>query len=95
MKLTDQDSILEKLSTFHPDYTFNITSFRNFIKAQPEVDAVPVIRCKDCAKFKGAYGKEYRSGEGYGYCSGEGPVNGTPCDGYCNEAVRKGEKWMI
>lgn len=38
MTLIDKDALLEKLSTFHPDYTFNITSFRNFIKAQPEVE---------------------------------------------------------
>lgn len=48
MTLIDKEALLEKLSTFHPDYTFNITSFRNFIKAQPEADAVPVIRCKHC-----------------------------------------------
>ena len=48
MTLIDKEALLEKLSTFHPDYTFNITSFRNFIKAQPEADAVPVIRCKEC-----------------------------------------------
>ena len=38
MTLIDKEALLEKLSTFHPDYTFNITSFRNFIKAQPEVE---------------------------------------------------------
>lgn len=38
MTLIDKDALLEKLSTFHPDYTFNITSFRNFIKAQPEME---------------------------------------------------------
>lgn len=48
MTLIDKEALLEKLSTFHPDYTFNITSFRNFVNAQPAVDAVPVIRCKDC-----------------------------------------------
>lgn len=48
MTLIDKEALLEKLSTFHPDYTFNITSFRNFIKAQPAVDAIPVIRCKEC-----------------------------------------------
>lgn len=51
MKLIDKDALLEKLSTFHPDYTFNITSFRNFIKAQPEVEKKGKwidLKCSEC-----------------------------------------------
>lgn len=90
--LIDRQAAIELLSQYPFEDVVNCISI---LEEMPSVDAVQVIRCKDCAKFKGAYGKEYRDGDGYGYCSGEGPVNGTPCDGYCNEAVRKGEEWMI
>lgn len=33
-----RSSILEKLDSFHPDYTFNIASFRNLIKAEPSAE---------------------------------------------------------
>ena len=36
--LVYKESMLEKLSHFHPDYMFNITSIRNFIKEEPEVE---------------------------------------------------------
>lgn len=35
--LVYKESMLEKLSHFHPDYMFNITSIKNFIKEEPEV----------------------------------------------------------
>lgn len=56
MTLIDKDALLEKLSTFHPDYTFNITSFRNFIKAQPEVEKKGEWIIKEIRTFELAYG---------------------------------------
>lgn len=102
MRLIDANDFIEKMHELYEqakwgkrEIHFSLADLECNVDMMPTIDAVLVIRCKDCAKFKGAYGKEYRDGDGYGYCSGEGPVNGTPCDGYCNEAVRKGEEWMI
>ena len=41
--LVYKESMLEKLSHFHPDYMFNITSIKNFIKEEPEVEQVETL----------------------------------------------------
>ena len=33
-----RSSVLRKLDSFHPDYTFNLASFKNLIKAEPTVE---------------------------------------------------------
>jgi hypothetical protein len=39
--------------------------FRELIDNMPTVDAVPVVRCKDCKWYKGCYMLENKDG----YCS--------------------------
>ena len=52
--------------------------------AQPTVDAVPVIRCKDCIYFT-----PEKSGEHWNVCRFyDAPKT---ADGYCNDAERKEE----
>lgn len=66
MTLIDKEALLEKLSTFHPDYTFNITSFRNFIKAQPEAEKKGkwimiddhTARCSSCNEIRWTNGHD-------------------------------------
>lgn len=57
--------------------------------AQPIVDAVPVIRCKDCIHYDGYYCHNKWWGDGYG--------NYTPPikkeDGFCDWADRKGDDY--
>ena len=40
----------------NPAYADGRNSAIKFIKAAPSVDAVPVVRCKDCVWFKGKHG---------------------------------------
>lgn len=88
MRLIDKDGLLEKLSTFHPDYTFNITAFRNFVNAQPEVE-----------KKKGKWvlteddNYEYCTCSECGYQNGENWMNGSdiPFCAMCGADMRGDE----
>ena len=44
MRLIDADKLME--NKFKNDISYN--AFCNLVKRQPSIDAVPVIRCKDC-----------------------------------------------
>ena len=57
-------------------------TFIEDIQKQPTVDAVPVIRCKDC--------KWYEMGEEETYCRELGIFNTDPTS-YCSYARRKEE----
>lgn len=48
MKLIDADKLME--NKFKNDISYN--AFCNLVKRQPSIDAVPVIRCKDCKYYK-------------------------------------------
>lgn len=52
---------------------------RRAIQTAPTVDAVPVIRCKDCKWYYGDY------------CGGFGDGAFTPEYGFCHNAERKEE----
>ena len=53
------------------------------IEAAPNVDAVPVTRCKDCKYMtQWAYGR---------YCTVWDGVNGMGDDGFCNYGERRGD----
>ena len=52
------------------------------IELMPKVDAVPVVRCRDC---------EHKDRES-GFCHGRGwPMQLVPDDGFCDKGERKGE----
>lgn len=57
-------------------------TFMDDIQKQPTVDAIPVIRCKDC--------KWYEMGEEETYCRELGIFN-TDYTSYCSYAKRKEE----
>ena len=83
MRLIDADAV-EKITWQDPSYTdpLNVlTEVRDKVRALPTIDAVPVIRCKDC---------EHRNE--YGYCTLF--LNWhylTPDMDYCSMAERKEE----
>ena len=58
-------------------------SFRAVMKKRPTIDAVPIVRCKDCV-----YYNTTGCADGYGWCE-------RPCDGirsdewYCADAERR------
>lgn len=57
MRLIDADALAA--NKFKNDISYN--SFCNLVKRQPTIDAVQVVRCKDCRFFKswdnGYYGR--------------------------------------
>lgn len=53
---------------------------RKLMEEAPEVDAVPVIRCKDCV---------YNKGTTFCYCLIFNGMYGRTLDNYCSRAERK------
>lgn len=86
MRLIDADALMRDIARYH----LSDGKFQHWVEVQPTVDAVPVIRCKDCKHMGDVYlvslpwleQKEHR-------CRyWEHPT--TP-DDYCNRAERKEE----
>ena len=79
MGLIDKDALLKRMQN---DPLFDLVErygVSGVIEAEPTVDAVPVIRCKDCKWYYGDY------------CGGFGDGAFTPEDGFCHNAERKEE----
>lgn len=75
------DSILYSLST--TERQLGMTDAMVIASQMPTVDAVPVVRCKDCIYhfYDKKYDVQYCSRKDYGY--------GWKDDDYCSMAVRK------
>ena len=54
------------------------------VKEAPTIDAVEVVRCKDCKHM-------YRR-KGLRWCDAWGEINGMGDDGFCNYGERRGEE---
>lgn len=84
MRLIDADEILmdaEHMSAFRCSLA-NMVVLAILVASQKTVDAVPVVRCKDCKYMtQWAYGR---------YCTVWDGVNGMGDDGFCNYGERKG-----
>ena len=82
MRLIDEDALkaaLVPLWNCHDDSDFANKDVWRELENAPTIDAVPVVRCKDC---------KHRDTEN-GLCEGRGwPMQLVPDDGYCD----KGEK---
>lgn len=65
MRLIDADALIEKCGTWYteegPEEGF-IGQLKSLIDMQPTVDAVPVVRCKDCRRW------DKIDKTPYGYC---------------------------
>ena len=70
-ELMDREELLEDVPQIIKDYC----------DAQPTVDAVPVIRCKDCKNWVSEYL----------FCSFHGDYRNWYADDYCSAAERKEE----
>ena len=84
MRLIDADALLRPISCYDPvKYTYeygDVVTVQD-IKSIPTIDAVPVIRCKDCVHYKGHL-----------YCETWNNSPGFPAvteDGFCNMAERR------
>ena len=62
MKLVDADKITKNLTydianhPIHGNFKITVASVRAAISNEPAVDAVPVVRCKDCLYAREKYG---------------------------------------
>jgi len=80
MRLINADVLkqhIDKLPAL-PDGNFagNHSALKALINMQPTVDAVPVVRCRDC---------EHKDRES-GFCHGRGwPMQLVPDDGFCDK----------
>lgn len=91
MRLIDVDEAIVNFGFEWDDISPTREEFVAFLKKQPIIDAVEVVRCKDCIQFKQT-GKYY-DGLPYGYCCylyyepGSSPdeANG---DDYCSYGER-------
>lgn len=85
MRLIDADALIANLKK---DPLFKLVEqygISGVIEAQLTVDAVPVIRCKDCVEFR-------RWDDEFGECY-DGLADGAMvrADGYCYAAERKND----
>ena len=84
MRLIDADAFLERMS--HTDRFFGVVYD---INDAPTVDAVPVVRCKDC-KYRTKDTRWTRAG----FCGrrGAGDCFAAPPEGYCSYGEREETK---
>lgn len=61
------------------DFKDGISTILEMMKTAPTVDAVPVIRCKDCIRF-------FPDDDVWGWCTVSGKMR---CKDYCSYGVRK------
>lgn len=87
MRLIDADALLGNykvnILTAQTDYAQGARDIMDDIRNAPTVDAVPVVRCKDCvhfAMFKDSVKKAGICKIGYGYCIE---------NNFCSYGVRK------
>ena len=89
MRLIDADELKDwsEIVPLTGDGGIDINDFDEKLKSMPTVDAVPVIRCKDC-KFSKAYyhGSESNLGM-FTYLCTQGLCKNA--DDYCSRAERK------
>lgn len=90
MRLIDADALkaaLVPLWNCHDDSDFANKDVWRELENAPTIDAVPVVRCKDCKHMEEHYDTEGNAP--YWVCKNW--YGGTDEDGYCHEAERKEE----
>lgn len=63
-----------------------LTEVREKIRALPTVDAVPVVRCKECKWWK-----KYRTDNDWGLCEKHDIDHPCNCDWFCADGERRTE----
>ena len=75
MRLIDADALKERLKEYCIDgdeqamQWYDIMGIDETIDNAPTIDAVPVVRCKDCFLFGECKAAEWYGENGNGYCS--------------------------
>lgn len=92
-RLIDADELTKDLTydicglPLHGNHKTNYANIRATILAQPTIDAIEVVRCKDCKWFE-------MDNTGGAYCNHPtcGLFNGYEPDAFCSYGERKEEK---
>lgn len=79
MRLIDADALNLDYEVETADDWKTAHEIANVIKYAPTVDAVPVVRCRDCTYYTESYEGDF--------CSSTGA--GMDEDGYCSDGERK------
>lgn len=84
MRLIDADALKEYFKTIRKYHVGKYSEWylADVLEQQPTVDAVPVVRCKDC--------KHWQCDDSESYCDELG-IFGTDMNSYCSYA--KGKAW--
>ena len=85
MRLIDADALKENMFLHEADDT--LYAEESYIDNMPTIDAVQVVRCKDCKWYKEGYDID---GKWFSRCNGSVRTYGhTPQNWYCADGVRK------
>lgn len=84
MRLIDADALKQfEISFLMSDgYGYADVVYAGYIHNAPTIDAVPVVRCKDCTEFS-----DDDEEDGWGFCNNTGV--GMERDGFCSCGERK------
>ena len=86
-KLTDMEEYGNSVS----DIGFGLTMAVNRVRIAPAVDAVPVVRCRECKRLGGYYCPMYHTETSLDDLDGfdDYSVDKTDGDGFCHRGVRR------
>ena len=97
-ELIEAKSQVSKLRTDNAEIiNETLDIFANTINKQPTIDAVTVVRCKDCihsAEFEGYLKRRFENGLNCRACRGKNgygiaKLSLTTPDGYCDDGLRR------
>lgn len=77
----DADDAIEKYAHYGIDHMWDATDLEEILNEMPTVDAVSVVRCKECKHWDTADGE----------CYGLDGVHFSKADDYCSKAERKAD----
>jgi hypothetical protein len=86
MRLIDADALMEIYARY--EFTSDMGDAMEILSNFPTVDAVPVIRCKDC-KYYRADGDCWHEWDNDGRIYYQSVINEPNPDDYCSRAERK------
>lgn len=81
--LISRTALLNDLTYSAPELMFDKEYVFYKIQKQRTVDAVPVVRCKDCRYYNTNY-----CGDGFGWCERNGIGHGTSDDWFCADGEK-------
>lgn len=84
MRLIDADALIDDINAAKDNYGMGAvvaSTLKRYIMRQPTIDAVPVVRCRDCVHMERRFNGRF--------CKVWCMFNGMGDDGFCNYAARK------